>query len=256
MYQVTRAKALCDSMGLTYKVAAINFIQGESDSTDPSWHTAMIALCASINSGIKTITGEVEDIVFTIEQMNRPVWTVAQAVDLSIIQAHHGDSGRIYLQGSRLDYNMSNHYYPHGKRRRGCSMGETLVDILGYHEEWEPVSVKSWSINGTDLFLRYNVPVEPLQFLANDRSGLITNYGFEVSSGTISTVTIEHDDLIRVRLASGTWPSKTLKYGRQAGLGAEKGNVCDSTATVAIYNDASAVPYNLRNQSIAFELTI
>lgn len=254
LYQVQSGFDLSTAAGLTHKVPAIVFIQGEADQNDTTWHTKLVALVNDLNADIKAITGQTEDIVVVIEQMNRPIWSVAEEVDLSILRANHLAGGRIYVQSPRYHIAMSNHYYPHGKRWRGCHIGEALVSILGAHEEFECVRVKDYAVSGSDLFLRFHVPAKPLVFATSENvTELISLYGFEASG--LTAVSIAHDDLIRLT-NSGSWSGKTLKYARQAGLGAQKGNLADSAGTVAIYNNAAAQPYPLRNWCAAFELTL
>jgi len=254
MYQVSESKRLSDLQGTSYKVAAIAYIQGEQDSGDSTWDTKLKALVDDLNTDIRAITGQAEDVVVIIEQMNRPVWSTPMPVDLAILRAHHGSGGRIYWHNPRYHITMDAHYYPHGKRWRGCHIGETLAKILGGDHEWEGLTLQSSSVSGSSLFLRFNVPVAPLVFATSQHvPSLLSLYGFEATG--LTAVQLAADTVVQLT-NSGAWTGLTLKYARQTGLDSQKGNLGDSDPAVAVYNDAAAAPYPLRNWCAAFEITL
>jgi hypothetical protein len=254
LYQATRGKALSEAEGMTFKVAACTFIQGESDSTSTTWSAEVVQLAADLNTDIKAITGQDEDILIIIEQMNRPIWTAPQNVDLQILASHQLAGGRIILSAPRYNHVMSNHYYVHSKRWRGVHIAHQLHRILFDSEEWNPVKYKSHSVDGNYLFLRFHADYGPLQFdTSYNVPSLLTHYGFEATD--LTSVEIINKDMLKLACSSG-WAGKLLKYARQSGLGAQKGNLCDSWDAVSLYNDAGGDPYDLRNWAMAFELQL
>lgn len=255
IYQVTQAKAICDAQGLTYKVPMVLWIQGESNQNTSTYGTLLATLADNLNTDIKAITGQTEDILLFVEQVTRtgdtPVF-----VDKEILRAHEDQlaSGRIYLQSARYHITMTAHYTNHGKRWRGCHFGKAVGNVLFNSQEWEPVRPKSYTVDGNNLYLRFHVPVKPLQFATGQNNPTLLTYkGFEATN--LNGVTLIADDLVKLTVSSGGWNGVTLKYAQQStpSIG---GNLCDSDATVAPYNNASSVPYPLQNWCVEFEMTI
>lgn len=255
LYQVTQAKAICDAQGLTYKVPMILWIQGESNQPTATYGTLLATLADNLNTDIKEITGQAEDTIFFVEQVTRPGDTPVY-VDTEILRAHDEQlaSGRIYLQSARYHITMTAHYPNHGKRWRGCHFAKAVGNVLFNSQEWEPVRPKSYTVDGNNLYLRFHVPVKPLQFTTGQNNPtLLTYYGFEATN--LNGVSLIADDLVKLTVSSGGWNGVLLKYAQQStpNIG---GNLSDSDTTVAPYNNASAVPYPLNNWCVEFQLTI
>tara|TARA_B100001971_G_scaffold60629_1_gene55656 strand:+ start:325 stop:2952 length:2628 start_codon:yes stop_codon:yes gene_type:complete len=276
--QVERAKQLADDQGLSYKVAAIVWVQGESDHSNTSYAGSFTAMVNYYNLCIKAITGQLEDVFVFTDSVTYNHSYAGQSGVLPIdeqFQVAHEDSGtksnlgRVYSVGPRYPYNPSTHYAPQSVVAKGEVIAQVIERVLFRRRPWEPLSIKSVSAHESYLDCQFYVPVPPLQWsitLGNSTSEPVSdsfssNYGFEVKSASGESI-LDSVALIsptRVRLTCTENPAgATLEYGnRVLGSGVLlRGNLSDSHDFPSLYTDAEGQHYDTRNWAMPFTLVI
>ena len=139
-----------------------------------------------------------------------------------------------------LDYADAVHLTNYSSRRLGEYYGKVMKKVLIDKQTWQPLSPKKLTISDSIIIAEFNVPVEPLVIDYTAVGGAKTNLGFEyfdnnfnnIDSASIKAVSILNSNTIKITLSKvPTGSNKRLRYG------APSGNIRDSDATPAIYND-------------------
>jgi hypothetical protein len=276
--QIERAKELAEEEGLSYKVAAMVWVQGESDNSNASYAGSFTAMVNRYNTCIKAITGQAEDVFFFTDSITYNHSYAGQAAVLTVdqqLQIAHENSGsnsnfgRVYSAGPRYPYNPSTHYAPRSVVAKGEVIAQVIERVLFRRRPWEPLSIRSFSINGNNIDCSFYVPVPPLQWgitQANSTSQSVSssfssNYGFEVNNASGAAI-LDSVRLIspsKVRLSCSESPSGgTVSYGnRVLSSGSSlRGNLCDSHYYPSLFTDVKAQSFDARNWAMPFTLVI
>jgi hypothetical protein len=276
--QVERAKQLAAAEGLSYKVAAIVWSQGESDNANSGYANSFSAMVNYYNTCIKAITGQLEDVYFFTDSITYNHSFAGQAgiltVDQQLEVAHEdsgsrSNSGRVYAAGPRYPYNPSTHYAPQSVVAKGEVVAQVIERVLFRRRPWEPLSIKSVSAHATHLDCQFHVPVPPLQWgmtQSNSTSQPISsafsvNYGFEVKNafGTSIVTSVSLISPSKVRIHCSEDPAAaTLSYGTQVlgGGSALRGNLCDSHGYPSLFTDAEGEAFDARNWAMPFVVQV
>lgn len=275
LVQVKNAKRLADSQGKSYKVMAVVWIQGESNSTTSNYEMLLANIADSFNTLAKRITGQHEDILFfpdLIGYNNYPgsiAFDKMEPIDNKILGLHESND-LFYLPGPRF-YTLLNKIDPWhygyqiipAAQRWAQAIYQTTVN----GKAWEPLRYKSHMVNGNNIDIEFYVPVPPLQFdlpLANSNhrlpTGVVANHGFEVLSNTASSI-LESVSIISsntVRLTCSEEPiNAVFSYAKAVQQNASssilRGDLCDSNVEDTVYKDASGNSFETRNYAIPFE---
>ncbi len=265
--QVKRAKEICDSKGWTYKVAAMPWIQGETDNGNLDYATEIAELAEAVNTCVKAITGQQEDIVLFVDGITyNGEWggkTGWLPVDQETLIAHENTDttdnlGRIYLTGPRYQYRTSTHYDAQSFVSKGTVFAEAINQVVFNSEEWESLRYKSHVVDGNDIYIRFHTPQEPLQFdvpLANSVSQTVTgaeaNHGFKVldsgQTNILTGVSLEYGDMIKLSCSSSPTGGQIL-YSDDVGTGTLiRGDVCDSFVKPTVAKDGGNANFETRN---------
>ena len=274
--QVKRAKELCDARGWSYKVAAIPWIQGESDNGNTAYASRLAVLANALNATIKAITKQPEDIVLFVDGITYNGSFGGQSellvVDQEQLIAHENsdtidNNGRVYMTGPRYQYDTPVHYDSQSFVSKGTVYAEAINKVVFQSEEWEPLRYKSHSVIGNDIYVKFHVPAPPINFdipKANSVSKTVTksnaNHGFRVLSSGQSNI-ITYAEVISgdtIKLTCSASPSGgTIEYAQQVGSSATiRGDVCDSFICETVVKDDSLENYETRNWAIPFTINL
>lgn len=271
--QVRRAKELTEARGLTYKVAALCWIQGESDNGGEGYSAKLLLIVDSLNTCIKAITGQAEDVnVFTESLTYNDIEVGHWGVDDEIMTATAADS-RLHLVMPRYQFNTDVHHSPAATVSRSHIYAEAIYKVLS-GRTWAPLQPISHAIVGNDIYLNFAVVNPPLQFsmpesnsLTNPLSTIIANGGFSVlnsgSSEILTTVTI--DGPITIKLACSESPvGGQINYGQTGDVGGVmgggvgtrlRGSLCDSNLRPTLQR-VGGTSYESRNYSVLFNYAL
>lgn len=267
LHQVLRAQEIAQSQQLTYKVAALVWIQ--ADGTDDADYSQQLSqLINDYNHDIQLLTGQTEDVVVFMEQpqweptakptrVDEEFWAVHRDLDP---QTHHG--GRACLVGPRYPVPCPVHYLPVGVRSQGARFANAMERILFAGQPWEPLSPRAVRVEGHRVEIDFHVPFGTLNAGTTTNLGAIDPFlGFhipnELGQEIIQKVTIEDADTV-VLACSEDPLGRTVSYARvKQGAGTvQKGYLCDTAAPPTFYRAANGADLDSRDFCIAFEVPI
>jgi len=273
--QVERAQEVAEEQGLSYKVAAIVWVQGESDNSNTNYANSFSTMVNDYNTCIKAITGQVDDVFFFSDSITYNYSFAGKSeilpVDTQLQLAHEdlgtiSNEGRVYSIGPRYPYHPATHYAPQSVVAKGEVIAEVIERVLFRRRPWEPVSLKSTTIHRSNAIdCQFNVPVPPLQWgitesnstgqILNDSFSL--NYGFEVKNAAGVNILTEVSLISpsKVRLQCSESPiGGTLAYGNRVLSSGSylRGNLCDSHEYSSLVLDDEGDSYDTRNWGMPF----
>tara|TARA_R110000765_G_scaffold7963_4_gene26103 strand:+ start:111207 stop:112664 length:1458 start_codon:yes stop_codon:yes gene_type:complete len=271
--QVKRAKEIVEGRGQTYKVAAICWIQGESNNggvNADGYAEKLIDLVDALNICIKAITGQIDDVnVFCEFITYSRIETGHYQIDDEFLQAADADP-RIHMVMPRYQLNTNVHHSPVSTITRGHLYAECIYKVLNGHT-WEPLRPTSHGIVGNDIYLKFNVINPPLQFSLPKPSvpssltesafaSIIANQGFEVKDSgdgdIITSVEVSGHDTIKLTCSADPTGGE-VHYGQIGEVGGDtgtrlRGSLCDSNIRRTLTLDSEVNSYESRNFSILF----
>lgn len=222
---ITTAKQNCDANGLTCYVPCIAWTQGEEDMRcggdaskygttgfEPTeYHNSLIALIEDLNTDIKAITGQTEDVVLVSYQTSSHT-SYKRYPRIAMEQSLADDlSDKVYLvkpnynveykrEGSSSDPGTQGldgfevHCPNKSYREMGNHYGIAAAEMVLLGKRPSRMYPKSFHLSGTTMVIRFNVPVYPLVLDTTNVSNLADgNYGFcvyDVTEGIGATGTI------------------------------------------------------------------
>jgi hypothetical protein len=238
------AKDFAAARGQSYKVKAWHWQQGHTDALNTSYATQFISFYDQLVTDVKTITGQTEDVICLIPQIN---WSDngtrnrAIIVDQQILDIIDGRGSRpIYCTGPVYQITNFIHSYRAGYRWIGELFGKIAKQVVFDGLDWNPVRPLSFTKGASGasyVDIVFHVPVGPLQFATNSNNvaSSLTAKGFEYSGGgrTISSVAVQASDTIRINLSGAPQNGDTINYV----VGQRYGNLVDSDTATAYYKD-------------------
>jgi hypothetical protein len=273
--QIERAQELAESQGLSYKVAAVVWVQGESDNSNGNYANSFSAMVNHYNTCIQAITGQMEDVFFFTDSITYNHSFAGQSGILTVdqqLQISNDDSGsssnlgRVYSTGPRYPYHPTTHYAPQSVVAKGEVIAQSIEQVLFRRRPWKPLSLKSATVyNGNVIVCEFNVSVPPLQWgitKSNTTSQAVnaafsSNYGFEVknASGVSILTEVSLISPSKVRLACSESPDGgILAYGNRVLSSGRylRGNLCDSHTFPSLFADDEGQSYDTRNWAMPF----
>jgi hypothetical protein len=246
---VTNGRKLSRASGKSFKVRAFTWMQGEGDGGNASYAANMNSLLGDMNTDIKAITSQTEDL-----------WMISYQVARAQIGLAHLAASNTY---ARIRVAMPMYHLPTtdgvhltaaSSKIAGAYFGLAYKAlILDGDTSWQPLKCTGSSVVGQTIDLTYN------------RSGLVfdtttvsaqTNQGFRVLDAgltplTISSVSIVGGNTVRIVVASGT--PATVYYGFASATnhtaGTDKGNLRDSMGDSIVF-DTSSLNYPMHNWAV------
>lgn len=273
MWLTKRLLEICTAKGIRVSADAILWLQGENDAAAPAGYAdKLIAFYDQYNADIKLILSQTENITFIFETSNYS-WT-GVTDDTLKVNTHFGlnieqlkaaqkavtlsPRRPMYLASPRYPQTNQIHMFPHAQRWMGEQMGKVLRKINIEGADWRPFAPEYWWLEGNSLYIKFPVPVPPLQFVTppnapSDMQRPGKPYGFSYSGGdlALTDVTTMGNELVKVTFPNSP-VGKTLSYIKEARVG----SLCDSDATAAMFTDRSGAPNDLKNYCLPFEINM
>lgn len=200
--------------GKSYKVLGIFWTQGESNGDTTDYAAQLSALRGELETDIKAITGQTDDINMICYQLPRPrqseYFLQAMALDPLITiacptyQIAKSDGVHLTAQSSKI---MGAYYGIAYKRR--------VIDKI---TDWKPCMAISHFRQGAVCDVKFNVPSGALQFDTTAYPPQL-NQGFRLFAAdgttelTINSVTITKRDTVRITAAASIPAGALLRYG-------------------------------------------
>lgn len=174
------------------KVPAVTYVQGEADLLNPSaYKAAILQMQADLNTDIKAITGQTEDVALVLYQTNQLSLyggitpndfeqTKAQVptAQYELIRDNEDfvASTPIYWM---TFYNEHIHIDGYSQKMAGCMYGRAIFNLIEGRNT-KGLIPTSIDISENDVILTYNVPSLPLVIDTHTVSKVDDNYGYNV----------------------------------------------------------------------------
>jgi len=253
------ARRRATQMGGTYKLYDVAWIQGEADVATATYATDLVAFRTNLNTDVKTITKQTDDVYLIGDQ--KPVPTIAlqqisaQAADAKIRYAcplyhipHNGDGIHLTATGSKI---------------LGAYIGLARHKLINEgNTSWLPLIPVSTSIAGAVVDVTY-APVGNLVFDTTTVPAQ-TNYGFYLfTSGgspiTINSVAIVGANVVRITAAAPVSAGSFLHVGfvsaTRTTINAEACNLRDSQGDTVVFN-GGGLNYPMHNWALMTKSTL
>jgi hypothetical protein len=251
---ITAGKTNSAALNKTYKCMAFIWMQGESDVTNTTYHTSFAQLVADINTDVKSITGQLEDvlclsyggqeadIVLQMQMAASAEPRIIIPAPMYIIEHVSGDV----------------HLVANGEKVFGAYCGRAFKRSIIDGRPWVPLKPRSTFRQGKLAEIRFNVPHGPLVFDTTNYASQTTR-GFRLFQAdgttpiTISAVDITQPDTVRITAATTIPANAVLRYGMDNSATHDPifgGNLRDSDPTVF---DGGGMNVTLHNWCICFE---
>ena len=278
----TAAKAVATAEGKSYGVAAITWLQGESnyardEDTKEGYKALLATLYSNMIVDLKGISGQSETPLFISYQTGASYTSDAHGLAIGMAQLELSEERRNWVLATPVyPYtDKAGHLDANGYRWVGKQFAKVWHRVVELGQDWKPLSPIEIIRSGKDILIGFHVPCPPLVFGKPYVLTTATDYankGFEVLVGgspvAIAKVEIVADCVVRIALASE--PAGVIEV-RYAGKAAHNGNGClrDSDPTVADDNyeytagtgqyesanipELVGKPYPLHNWCVAFQ---
>lgn len=243
--EVVQGLARSQELGLTYSVPFIAWTQGETDitngTTKADYKARLNQLYIDLNTDIKAITGQKNDIVMVMYQTashnvrthNNGYTGIAEAqLECALENENIIMANPAYV----LSYVSDNvHLTNESSKMLGCQYGVAIKKYLE-NSDWKPIHVTDYFVQGKIVTLEFEAPVLPLVL---DTVNVTNpgNYGFNIldESGNqiaIESVALVRDNTIRIVSSTDILPGQQITYainGTTTGpVSGARGNLRDS----------------------------
>lgn len=270
----TSCNSIASGLTETHKVDTILFCGLEADveqggETRSGLVTKLDSLCASIDTDVKALTSQAESPIIVAAQTSYKSATAAKAaLALFDWQDHETKFLACPQYFFAFDPHDKIHPMPQWQRIMGHYMGRVRYHVLVKNRRWTGLKpVAAWA-EGTNVFVRFLVPCEPLA-IDVEAFGTITGNGFRIfddgGDKTVSDVSVHDATTIRIAINSALASTNpTIRYALDyvrvadqfsplASMGA--GNIRDSEPEKLAIS-GSDEPFDTFNWAQAFELDI
>lgn len=248
MANITAGKATADANKLSYNVPAFVWSQGEEDYRaggapgsygtgiwDPLTYKAKLKqLINDINIDVKSITGQTNDVKCVMYQVasHNPYYRYPRIAIQQLELAQEDERVALAKVMYEVDYNVADYVHAPAKTYRniGNHYGIALYRAIVQNDRVLPIVPSQHFYVGTDLYIRFFVPVKPLVFdtsivapLPDGKFGFnlytVTNETVGVSgtiaqaTETITGVTLFSADTVKISLSAIPPAGTRLTYG-------------------------------------------
>ncbi len=268
--QVTNARRISQLEGKTYKVAAICWIQGESDNGNSNYAAQFLVWYDLMNTCIKLITGQSENVAVILDGITYGRHTAFPGGILPVDHQKlkmHLELENIVLSGPRYQYLTPTHYSSQSLASKASVFANAIKTQVFDGEEWDILRYQSHSVTGSTIYVNFIVPVPPLQFSipkANSVSQAARTVapinGFRVMQDGVNIATnVEIVASNMVKITCSTSPSSaTIEYAStMASANNEiRGILCDSNVEATVFNASDGTPFETRNYAWPFSIKV
>lgn len=258
---------LATNLQKSYKVLAVTFSQGEQDyingTTYQAYKTALIKLKNDINTDIRDITGQREDVKFIIYQTST-INNLSVTPEIAYAQFDAAiEENNIYMATPTYHFSYGDEYHLKAvySKLLGLYYGKTLYDIItkGY---FKPLHIVNHIINDNVIELYFNYPdfnnVGNFTLAtAKPHSLTITNYGFKLlnseSEDIIVNVTIK-ENLFNNKAIVITC-NELINTGFTILYGTDKFNIPNTKVNAGnFYIPSTKPPLNIDGYNVNFDI--
>lgn len=264
--QVTAAKALATSMGLTYKVLCFVGIHGEADDTlsNTNYATDLATWQSDYEADVKAITGQAGTIPHIHAQMgasgalqfNSANFAGASSLNLQLANLANPTKVILASTESGFDFFSQPHFSAGSHAWVGEQMAKVAKKVCLDSGTFSPIVPLNATVVGSTIVVNFSVPVAPLRF-NYQWSSYADGGGFryDSSGGVMIPTAVALTGATQVTLTFASPPagtSKRLSYCVAASIAKvdNSSNIRDSDAT------ASVVGFDLSNILPAFAITV
>tara|TARA_R110000851_G_scaffold7992_4_gene30694 strand:+ start:459 stop:2774 length:2316 start_codon:yes stop_codon:yes gene_type:complete len=226
MADVTAGLSVSNGLGLSYKVSAVTWTQGESDyvngTTKAVYKSLLTQLMIDLNTDIKAITSQTEDIRF-ISYQTASIDTFNTIPEIALAQYELAISDDNILEMAlsmyNFEYNDRFHLKAEYSKLLGSYYGKTLSETYSDKKN-KPIYPIGHIIKTNNIDLTFNVPVSPLVFETIATTETITNQGFEViksSVNILTSISLDANGTNLILVCSESPVGSVVRYGFQKG---------------------------------------
>jgi hypothetical protein len=226
MDDVNAGLSVSTGLGLSYKVSAVTWTQGESDyvngTTKSVYKSLLTQLMIDLNTDIKAITSQTEDIRF-ISYQTASIDTFNTIPEIALAQYELAVSDDNILEMAlsmySFEYNDRFHLKAEYSKLLGSYYGKTLSETYSDKKN-KPIYPIGHIIKTNNIELTFNVPVSPLVFETIATTETITNQGFEVIKNSVNILTgisLDTNGTNLILVCSESPVGSVIKYGFQKG---------------------------------------
>jgi hypothetical protein len=259
---VTKAKEFSYKTGKTFGVRGMNWYHGEADSgqTYQWYYDKLNQLFIDVNTDVKAITGQSEDIQFFTYQTSAWLDRLHPHINIQEAQVQVSkDNANVHLAGAMYQFAYNDTFHPSDRAVIGMQTGVAIKRVIYDNKEWKGFTPISHQVitDGTNYYihLKFDVPVKPCRFDVSGDAwhnprGKEVNYGFEVLSGGVEKQIAEpfivKGDTVVLTLSED--PSgMTIRYAVNGHEGG--GNLCDSQNIIVRNKN---IDYVIDNFAVSF----
>lgn len=221
---VTAGYGLASAMGKSYRCLSVTWTQSENDyianTTKADYKIFFKQLAADLNTDIKAITGQEEDVALvcyqcaTAKNAGRDIPSIAIAMyECSVEEPLIYMAAPIY----HLNYKDGFHLKAASSKLLGAYYGDVINRIVMKNEDWKPLHIKSKFLSGNTITLNYHLPDDGELVFDTPHGINLSNKGFTFSdaSNIITNLQIG-DDKKSIKITCSSSPAgKTLQYAVQ-----------------------------------------
>lgn len=246
--QVTAGLNVATSKGLSYNFPAFLWIQGEADlgGDEQTYYTALRQLRTDIDTDVKAITGQKNDVKCLVYQTNQ-FGTYPYAIPNAQYRAALDDANifmatPMYNLEFESEIGSGVHQTAYGTYSMGVTMGLAYIDFVTEKNETigNVLSPKTIKTIGNKITILLNKETSPIVADITNVPA-ITNYGFYVKDAVGTNVPISlpviTENSIEIDVSRLLKKGDVLGYGRQ-------GNIRDSTYYTTDVNGRAFKNYN------------
>lgn len=256
--------------GLTGIVRGVVYVQGEADfaASGSGWAAAIQTLQSDLNTDIKIVTSQSQNIPLFITQQNNfcsitssPYAGTIPYPLLDQLAAHDGTN--VILTGPMIGETINSnnlHYYGHQSWVNGATIGNALASVVVGGNTWNPVRPKTISRNSNIIDIEFWAPsgsiILDTTYATNTADGF---FGFDFrqtgGSTTLQSITQLNNTTLRFTLSgtpNGTSPR--IRGGRNPNAGAAIAGL-RTGARVCLRDTTSSDPAQC-NWCVAFDEAI
>ena len=244
---VTAAKAVAQSLNKTFKVGAVFWTQGESDTDGVAYLTKFKQLQIDLDTDIKAITKQqtaVPLISFAVDAQS------SLAVKLAQIQASE-ENPNIHIACPGYPLKTGIHFNNVGFKRLGAYYGMAYKRIVVDKVDWNPLLPVDFLVQDDLLQIKFRVAKKPLVI---DTTPIGVNYpssGFSLTDSAgnaiaITGITIVNGDMVKIQAATAIPSGAKITY--------QAGNLRDSQGSTLIFGGGLNFP--LHNWCVVFQKTL
>lgn len=217
---IDAAHSLSIAAGKTYAVTAMPFIQGEANVNVPmagsAWRSKVAKLQDDVTAYAQSVSGQTAPVYFILYQT---AWKVATYKDIALAQLDLCKRDPHFVMASpcyHLDFASDQiHLRNTGYIKLSRYIARALKTIAIDKKRPRFVTMKSATVRGSKLSIKYDAPVLPLM-LDTLNLAATTDYGFKVQDDSgavgVADISVENGDTVTMTLSRALSANPKARY--------------------------------------------